>query len=173
MMTPTEQYEYDNKFRQIVDILRDELRRYEFTPSELRQAVILAATMHAEQNIHPIIRSWDYGYPSMDVQGYTSGRIDSSKPNFTEQVKEGRIGVVDRRVNSDLFINPRNKWERHQSEYAELGRNRETGDRRKATKHIHKFEYIHNRDYDVCSCGISNVYYDSTLEPKTATGSNL
>ena len=55
MMTPTEQYKYDSKFRQIVDILRDELRRYEFTPSELRQAVILAATMHAEQNIRPTI----------------------------------------------------------------------------------------------------------------------
>ena len=27
MMTPTEQYKYDSKFRQIVDILRDELRR--------------------------------------------------------------------------------------------------------------------------------------------------
>ena len=182
MMTPTEQYKYDNKFRQIVDILRHELMCYEYTPSELRQAVILAATMHAEQNIRPTIYIDEAKLiPSMfggligkfDVQGCTSGRIDSSKPNFTEQVKEGRIGVVDRRVYSDPFINPRNKWERYQHEYAELGRNRETGDRRKATKHIHKFEYIHNRDYYVCSCGISNVYYDSTLEPKTATGSNL
>ena len=42
MMTPTEQYKYDSKFRQIVDILCDELRRHELTPSELRQAVILA-----------------------------------------------------------------------------------------------------------------------------------
>ena len=55
MMTPAEQYKYDSKFRQIVDILRSELMRYEFTPAELRQAAILAATMHAEQNIKPLL----------------------------------------------------------------------------------------------------------------------
>ena len=80
MMTPTEQYKYDSKFRKIVDILRHELMNCEFTPSELRQAVILAATMHAEQNIRPIIFG-GVGY------GCTSGHIDYSKPNFTEQVK--------------------------------------------------------------------------------------
>ena len=65
MMTPTEQYKYDNKFRQIVDILRDELRHYEFTPSELRQAVILAATIHADQNIRPIYIDEAKRIPSM------------------------------------------------------------------------------------------------------------
>lgn len=146
MMTPTEQYKYDSKFRQIVDILRDELRRYEFTPSELRQAVILAATMHAEQNIQPIIYMDEaklitpymfggvgYGYPSLfgafDVQGCTSGRIDNSKPNFTEQVKEKRIGIADRRNSTNYLNNPRNKWERRY-----LNR---TGDRRKKANHVH------------------------------------
>ena len=159
MMKPTEQYKYDSKFRQIVDILRDELRRYEFTPSELRQAVILAATMHAEQNIRPIIYMDEAKLiPSMfggligkfDVRGCKSGCIDSSKPNFTEQVKERRIGVANRRVS------------------VKLGRNKSTGDRR---KHIHDFKYT-GRGYDVCGCGISSVYYSAT-KPKTATGSNL
>ena len=181
MMTPTEQYKYDNKFRQIVDILRHELMCYEYTPSELRQAVILAATMHAEQNIRPtsyideakLIPSMFGGLIKFDLQGCTSGRIDSSKPNFTEQVKERRIGVVDRRANDDRYINPRHKWERHRGEYVKLGRNKSTGDRR---THIHRFEKnTYGRDYRVCACGISDVYYDSTLlgKPKTATGSNL
>ena len=177
MMTPTEQYKYDNKFRQIVDILRHELMRYEYTPSELRQAVILAATMHAEQNIRPTIYIDEAKLiPSMfgrligkfDVQGCTSGRIDSSKSNFTEQVKERRIGVADRRVNVSKLDNPRHKWERNRCEYVKLGRNKSTGDRR---KHIHDFKYT-GRGYDVCDCGISSVYYSAT-KPKTATGSNL
>ncbi len=182
MMTPTEQYKYDNKFRQIVDILRHELMRYEYTPSELRQAVILAATMHAEQNIRPTIYIDEAKLiPSMfggligkfDVQGCTSGRIDSSKSNFTEQVKERRIGVADRRVSVSTLDNPRHKWDRNRSGYVKLGRNQSTGDRR---KHIHRFEKnTYGRDYRVCACGISDVYYDSTLlgKPKTATGSNL
>ena len=132
MMTPTEQYKYDNKFRQIVDILRDELRHYEFTPSELRQAVILAATMHAEQNIRPTIYIDEARLiPSMfggligkfDVQGCTSGRIDSSKSNFTEQVKEGRIGVADRRVYSEHVQQPTSQVGTYQREYVKLGRN--------------------------------------------------
>lgn len=180
MMTPTEQYKYDNKFRQIVDILRHELMCYEYTPSELRQAVILAATMHAEQNIRPTIYIDEAKLiPSMfgrligkfGVQGCTSGRIDSGKSNFTEQVKERRIGVADRRVNVSTLDNPRHKWERNRCEYVKLGRNKSTGDRR---KHVHRFEK-NTYGHRVCACGISDVYYDSTLlgKPKTATGSNL
>ena len=147
MMKPTEQYKYDSKFRQIVDILRDELRRYEFTPSELRQAVILAATMHAEQNIRPIIYM-DEAKLIPSMFGGLIGKFDVR--DFTEQVKERRIGVANRRVS------------------VKLGRNKSTGDRR---KHIHDFKYT-GRGYDVCGCGISSVYYSAT-KPKTATGSNL
>jgi hypothetical protein len=181
MMTPAEQYKYDAKFRQIVDILRNELMRYEFTPSELRQAVILAATMHADQNIKPIIYMDEAKlftpamFGGLDLQGCTSGRFQSSKPNFTEVNKvvnqRNPKSVADRRdPNRRWTDNPRGKWERYQGGYAELKRNPNTGDRR---KHVHFFTHVLNRDYSVCSCGISNVYFNSTLENKTATGSNL
>ena len=175
MMTPTEQYKYDNKFRQIVDILRHELMCYEYTPSELRQAVILAATMHAEQNIRPTIYIDEAKLiPSMfgrligkfNVQGCTSGRIDSSKSNFTEQVKERRIGVADRRVSVSTLDNPRHKWERNRVEYVKLGRNKSTGDRRKAYQRYPDFKYT-GRGYRVCACGISSVYYSDQLYWKT------
>jgi hypothetical protein len=181
MMTPAEQYKYDPKFRQIVDILRNELMCYEFTPAELRQAVILAATMHADQNIKPLIyideaKLFSLHNPALfgGLQGYASGRFQSSKPNFTKVDRypvnvnpEGRIGVADRRDHSRNWLdNPRGKWGRYQAGYAER-----TGDRRKP--HSHKFEYILKRDYRVCKCGISDVYYNSTFETKTATGSNL
>jgi len=58
--------------------------------------------------------------------------------------------------------NPRNKWERL---YVK------GGNRRKV--HVHTFNLSYGRDYRVCTCGISDVYYNSTLQLKTATGSNL
>ncbi len=47
MMTAKERYREDPVFHAIVDMLRRELRRSEFTPTELREAVILAASDHA------------------------------------------------------------------------------------------------------------------------------
>jgi hypothetical protein len=181
MMTPAEQYKYDAKFRQIVDILRNELMRYEFTPAELRQAVILAATMHADQNIKPLIyideaKLFSLHNPALfsGLQGYASGRIQSSKPNFTEVNKivnrRNPKSVVDRRnPNRRWTNNPRVKWERHQEEYAELGRSRTTGDRRKPKAHVHFFKGIRNRDYSVCDCGMSSVYWkhQSTAKDKS------
>ena len=71
MLTPKEAYQYDPTFRHIVDILRAELQVYNITPGELRQAVILAATMHEMENIKPLLipmaKPWDglYRSPAM------------------------------------------------------------------------------------------------------------
>ncbi len=105
-MDPTEAYKYDNTFRQIVDIMRQELQVYRITPAELRQAVILAATMHEAENIRPIMFFTPYGagektlltyaetlYPSM-FGGAESGRIQTSKPNFTEQDKPSDLDLM-------------------------------------------------------------------------------
>jgi hypothetical protein len=52
MMTPDERYQHDPVFRQMVDLLEIQIREATYTPSELRQAVILAA-IHYEQTRMP------------------------------------------------------------------------------------------------------------------------
>ena len=51
MLTPNEAYQYDPTFRRVVDLMCAYLSEYEITPAELRQAAILAATMHEAR--HP------------------------------------------------------------------------------------------------------------------------
>lgn len=54
MKTPAERYRQDPYFYNIVNLLRAELARGDFTPSELREAVILAATMHEMEHVRPL-----------------------------------------------------------------------------------------------------------------------
>ena len=54
MLSPEEAYKYDSTFRHIVDIMRAELSVYQITPAELRQAALLAATMHEMQRVRPL-----------------------------------------------------------------------------------------------------------------------
>ena len=54
MMSPEEAYKYDATFRRVVDLMRAHLSVYEITPSELRQAAILAAIMHESQRVKPL-----------------------------------------------------------------------------------------------------------------------
>ena len=54
MLTPNEAYQYDPTFRRVVDLMCAYLSEYEITPAELRQAAILAATMHADRCIKPL-----------------------------------------------------------------------------------------------------------------------
>ena len=53
MMTVRERYQSDPMFHAIVDMLLQELQRSQFTPTELREAVILAATIHESQTVRP------------------------------------------------------------------------------------------------------------------------
>lgn len=55
MLSPEEAYKYDNTFRHIVDIMRAELSVYQITPAELRQAALLAATMHEMERVRPLL----------------------------------------------------------------------------------------------------------------------
>jgi hypothetical protein len=48
-------YKNNAIFKNLVDILRSELRRYDTTPRELREAAMLAATMHESENIKPML----------------------------------------------------------------------------------------------------------------------
>jgi hypothetical protein len=51
-MMPEERYNRDPQFHQLVNVLMGCIRRAEFTPTELREAVILAAIKY-EQSIGP------------------------------------------------------------------------------------------------------------------------
>ena len=51
MATPWQRYDGDAQFRQLVDFLIAFLFGAEFTPSELRQAVILASIKHDELRV--------------------------------------------------------------------------------------------------------------------------
>lgn len=66
MMTPKERYEHDPVFHQLVDLLRHYLEENacrQYTPTELREAVILAASMYDFLHIRPMIMTdrelWD------------------------------------------------------------------------------------------------------------------
>lgn len=56
MMLPSERYKHDPVFRGLVNTLRSLLVRSDFTPSELREAVLLAATMYETETIRPLYR---------------------------------------------------------------------------------------------------------------------
>jgi hypothetical protein len=58
-----ERYAKDVIFRRVVDQMRSLLEQYHITPSELREASILAATMHETINIRPILY-YDKDYTS-------------------------------------------------------------------------------------------------------------
>jgi hypothetical protein len=113
MLSPEEAYKYDNTFRHIVDIMRAELSVYRITPAELRQAALLAATMHEMERVRPLFIKYPYtGPPEMppamfgDLQGCgntasgyawaespkfygaETGRTDSSKENLSNTPKE-------------------------------------------------------------------------------------
>lgn len=55
MMSPTERYQRDPEFKALVDVLRDQLIRCQFTPTELREAVILAATLFDRTHLRPFL----------------------------------------------------------------------------------------------------------------------
>lgn len=54
-LPPVERYHRDPLFHALVSTLRQELRRGNFTPTELREAVILAATIHESETLRHYI----------------------------------------------------------------------------------------------------------------------
>ena len=86
-------YKHDNTFRQVVDTLRALLGAYHITSGELREAAVLAATMHEMENVRPLlIKPWD-NYPCMfggeskvDTTGSTASGAEYSMPKTVEHV---------------------------------------------------------------------------------------
>ena len=86
-------YKHDNTFRQVVDTLRTLLGAYHITSGELRQAAVLAATMHELENVKPLlIKPWDNypcmfgGEPKVDTTGNTASGAEYSMPKTVGHV---------------------------------------------------------------------------------------
>ena len=58
MKTPNEKYENDQSYRQLVDMLTALIHQAEFTPSEIREACMLACIRHERyRRIRPVVIS--------------------------------------------------------------------------------------------------------------------
>ena len=57
MLTPNEAYQYDGTFRRVEDLMVAYLREFQITPAELRQAAMLASSMHEARRIRPLLIS--------------------------------------------------------------------------------------------------------------------
>ncbi len=55
MMSTTERYRTDAQFRQLVDFLYSSIDQAQFTPTEIREAAMLAHILYEERRIRPII----------------------------------------------------------------------------------------------------------------------
>jgi hypothetical protein len=53
-MLPRERYMFDPEFHSIVDMLESMLHKTQFTPTELREAVMLAAIKYEGKTIKPL-----------------------------------------------------------------------------------------------------------------------
>lgn len=51
MMTLKERYQNDNHFHALVDMMVAHIQQAQFTPSEMREAAILASIIYEEHNI--------------------------------------------------------------------------------------------------------------------------
>lgn len=59
LKTCFERYENDPAYRQLVDLLQAEIEHGSYTPSELRSAVIMAATLVEYRTVRPLIYGHD------------------------------------------------------------------------------------------------------------------
>jgi hypothetical protein len=56
MKTPRAKYEYDPKYHKLVDTLVNAIIATEFTPSEIREAAILACIIYEEQYVRRYVK---------------------------------------------------------------------------------------------------------------------
>jgi len=55
MKTPRDKYYNDNHFRALVDMMVGHIHQCNYTPSEMREAAILASIIHEQETIRSII----------------------------------------------------------------------------------------------------------------------
>jgi len=171
-MEPTEAYKYDNTFRNMVDIMRHELTAYNITPAELRQAAILAATMHDAENIRPLFikeiyidewKPWDWKYPAM-FGGAETGRIQTNTPNFTVQDKKAGL---DKQYDTMLKYNCICGYKGSNKDlHSQTCKDYNWEILHPKLEHCHTFR-ASGYGFDVCAdCGMSDVYYNYEYNKK-------
>lgn len=55
-LTPEERYQRDPHFRALVDTLRAAISGAIYTPTEIREAALLAAIIHERETLRPLFR---------------------------------------------------------------------------------------------------------------------
>jgi hypothetical protein len=62
-MTPEERYRRDPKFHSLVDTIRSLIRDMKFTPTEIREAAMLAQYLHEMEFPRPVVapKGWPGG----------------------------------------------------------------------------------------------------------------
>ena len=138
MLTPNEAYQYDPTFRRVVDLMCAYLSEYQITPSELRQAAILAATMHEDRRIRPLFISPAMfgGLVTNPPQTATGAMLDKSKCVCGYKGTNKELHSATCQHLNWEFYHPK-------------------------TEHCHTFLNLAYRDYRVCAdCGMSDVYYN-------------
>ena len=68
MMNIRDRYHNDLSFNRLVDMMRACIERAEFTPTEIREAAMLAQIMYEETHVRPTI------FTRSDVLGQLGGR---------------------------------------------------------------------------------------------------
>jgi hypothetical protein len=142
-------YKNDKTFNRAVDILRAFLKEYQLTPSELREAAVLASTMHVAENVNPLFIydkaklkpydgygfSWsEYDWTKADLPAFSYSPADSLHNWYNRFTTTKPVPATEERQHVHYF-------------------------------HTKKGEGINS--YRVCGCGISNVYYQYSSDKQT------
>ena len=156
MLSPEEAYKYDATFRRMVDIMRQELTLYSITPSELRQAAILAAAMHESQRVKPLFtRSYFPAKPWGGMEVFIDEAKDIPPAMFGGTTAEKRTcicGYTGTMAELHSSACKHYNWEI---------------DHPTCKEHCHIF-HTSGYGFDVCAdCGMSEIYYNWAYNKKS------
>lgn len=170
MMSPEEAYKYDATFRRMVDIMRQELTLYSITPSELRQAAMLAATMHETQRVKPLFTRSYFDEATKNIPPAMFGGMEYDKwsgNNIVNRIVHIGSMPTDKNPESDLKCI--------------CGYQGTNKDLHSATCQHYNWKFWHpakpehchifrssGYGFDVCNdCGMSYVYYNWAYNKKS------
>ena len=79
--TPRDRYRNDNNFKALVDTMWAHIERCEFTPSEMREAAILASILYQEHNVHRVMLISKEEAEALNVMEQWAHKREQAKPN--------------------------------------------------------------------------------------------
>ena len=83
MKTPRDRYQSDNQFKALVDIMTAYIRNCDFSPSEMREAAMLASIIYEEYRMHcnPIIVNDEMEKALRSINRYLEGNEEYLPPS--------------------------------------------------------------------------------------------